>query len=133
MGLAPYGEAKYLNELSAIVEQTEDGFFNLNKKFFKHFKEGVAMDWENGEPSIDSLFTKEWENLFWKSRKKGDKLEQFHIDLATSAQRLTEEIIFYMLTKLHETTGLENICITGGVAQNSVANGKILRLSLIHI
>lgn len=127
MGLAPYGEAKYLNELYKIVERTEDGFFTLNKKFFKHFKNGVAMEWENGEPSIDSLFTKEWENLFWKSRKKGDNLEQFHIDLATSSQRLTEEIIFYMLTKLHKKTGLENICITGGVAQNSVVNGKILR------
>ncbi|MGY8989706.1 MAG: carbamoyltransferase family protein, partial [Flavobacteriales bacterium] len=127
MGLAPYGEEKYLKELSTIVERTEDGFFTLNKKFFKHFKEGVAMDWENGEPSIDSLFTKEWESLFWKSRKKEDTLEQFHINLATSVQIFTEEMIFYMLTKLHERTGLENICITGGVAQNSVANGKILR------
>ena len=127
MGLAPYGEAKYLNELSKIVERTEDGFFTLNKRFFRHFNEGVAMDWENGEPSIDALFTKEWENLFWKSRKKDNTLEQFHIDLATSVQRFTEEIIFFILTKLHEKTGLENICITGGVAQNSVANGKILR------
>ena len=126
MGLAPYGEAKYLKELSEIVLKTKKGFFKLNKKYFKHFKDGVAMDWENGDPHIDSLFTKEWEILFWKSRNKGDTLDQFHIDLATSAQRFTEDIIFYLPIKLHEKTGLDNICITGGVAQNSVANGKIL-------
>jgi len=126
MGLAPYGEAKYLKELSEIVEKTDEGFFKLNKKYFKHFKEGVAMDWEDGEPTIDALFTKDWEKLFWKSRNNGDTLEQFHIDLATSVQRFTEGIIFHILTKLHERTGLDNLCITGGVAQNSVANGKIL-------
>ena len=126
MGLAPYGESKYLKELSEIVEKTDVGFFKLNKKYFKHFKEGVAMDWEDGKPAIDSLFTNYWEKLFWKSRNKGDTLEQFHIDLATSVQRFTEDIIFHILTNLHERTGLDNICITGGVAQNSVANGKIL-------
>ena len=126
MGLAPYGEAKYLKELSEIVEKTDEGFFKLNKKYFKHFKEGVAMDWEDGKPTIDSLFTNDWEKLFWKSRKKGDTLEQFHIDLATSVQRFTEDVIFHMLTKLHEKTRLESICITGGVSQNSVANGRIL-------
>ena len=126
MGLAPYGEAKYLKELSEIVKKTDNGFFKLNKKYFKHFKEGVAMDWESGKPKIESLFTEEWENLFFKSRKKGDDLDQCHIDLATSVQRFTEDMIFHILTKLHQKTGLENICITGGVAQNSVANGKIL-------
>ena len=126
MGLAPYGEAKYLKELSEIVKKTDNGFFKLNKKYFRHFKGGVAMDWESGDPKIESLFTEEWENLFFKARKKGDDLDQCHIDLATSVQRFTEDIIFHILTKLHQKTGLENICITGGVAQNSVANGKIL-------
>ena len=126
MGLAPYGEAKYLKELSEIVEKTDEGFFKLNKKYFKHFKEGVAMDWEDGNPTIDSLFTNNWEKLFWKSRNKEDTLQQFHIDLATSVQRFTEDMIFHILTNLHERTGLDNICITGGVSQNSVANGKIL-------
>ena len=126
MGLAPYGKAKYLKQLEEILEMTPDGFFKLNRKYFKHFNQGVAMDWENGSPSIDSLFTENWESLFWKPRVKGDKLEQCHIDLATSVQRFTENIIFHMLNHLHAKTGLDNICITGGVAQNSVANGKIL-------
>ena len=52
------------------------------------------MDWENGEPTVDSLFTNEWISLFWKARIKEDELEQFHIDLATSVQRFTEDVIF---------------------------------------
>jgi carbamoyltransferase len=126
MGLAPYGEAKYLKELNEILKMTSDGFFKLNCKYFKHFKEGVAMDWENGSPSIESLFTDDWSDLLGKPRAKGDELEQWHIDLATSVQRLTENVIFHMLNHLHAKTGLDNICITGGVAQNSVANGRIL-------
>ena len=126
MGLAPYGEAKYLKELEQILEMTDDGFFKLNKAYFKHFKEGVAMDWEGGNPTIESLFTDEWCKLLGKHRVKDDKLEQWHIDLATSVQRFTEKVIFHMLNHLHKKTGAENICITGGVAQNSVANGKIL-------
>jgi len=126
MGLAPYGEAKYLKELEKILSLTDEGFFKLNAKYFKHFKQGVAMDWEGGSPSIETLFTDEWQTLFWKARVKEDELEQFHIDLATSVQRFTENVIFHMLNHLHAKTGLDNICITGGVAQNSVANGRIL-------
>ena len=126
MGLAPYGKPKYLKELDQILKLSDDGFFKLNKKYFKHFKEGVAMDWEGGSPTIESLFTKDWEDLFGKSREKEAKLEQWHIDLATSAQKFTEKVIFHLLNHLHQETGSENICITGGVAQNSVANGRIL-------
>jgi carbamoyltransferase len=126
MGLAPYGEAKYLKELEEILTLTDDGFFKLNSKYFKHFYQGVAMDWENGSPIIDSLFTDKWNDLFWNPRVKGNDLEQFHIDLATSVQRFTETVIFHMLNHLHKKTGLDSVCITGGVAQNSVANGRIL-------
>ena len=126
MGLAPYGEPNFLKQLEEILKITDDGFFNLNEKYFLHFKDGIVMDWEGGEPSIASLFTKEWEVLFGKVRTNADELEQHHIDLATSVQKYTEQVIFHMLNKLHQQTGAENICITGGVAQNSVANGKIL-------
>ena len=126
MGLAPYGKAKYLEELSKILELTEDGFFKLNQKYFKHFKYGGDMNWENGSPFIETLFTDAWSELFFNTRAKGDKLEQWHIDLAASAQKFTENVIFHMLKSLHTKTGLDNICITGGVAQNSVVNGKIL-------
>ena len=126
MGLAPYGEPKFLKQLEEILSISDDGFFTLNKRYFKHFKQGVAMDWDGGSPSVDSLFTEAWIGILGKPRKKGDELEQWHIDLATSVQRFTENVIFHLLNYLHTETGLDNICITGGVAQNSVANGKII-------
>ena len=53
----PYGEPKFLKQLEDILKITDDGFFNLNEKYFLHFKDGIAMDWEGGKPSIASLFT----------------------------------------------------------------------------
>ena len=126
MGLAPYGKPSYLNDLENLLELTSDGFFKLNKKYFRHFKEGVSMDWDGGAPMIDYLFTKHWKDLFGDPRLKGDKLQERHINLATSVQKFTEKVVFHMLDYLHKQTGSENICITGGVAQNSVVNGKIL-------
>ena len=126
MGLSSYGSPKYLKELEQIIFLKDDGFFKLNKKYFRHFTEGVAMDWQGGIPVIEPLFTQQWEMLFGPSRAPGDKLDQRHFDLASSVQKITENIIFHMLNYLYKETGCENICITGGVAQNSVANGKIL-------
>ena len=126
MGLSSYGSPKYLKELEQIIVLKDDGFFKLNKKYFRHFKDGVAMDWQGGIPVIEPLFTQQWEMLFGPSRAQGDKLDQRHFDLASSVQKITENIIFHMLNYLYKETGCTNICITGGVAQNSVANGKIL-------
>jgi len=126
MGLAPYGEPKYVDELKKIILFKDNGLFELNTNYFKHAKEGVAMSWENGDPHIDSIFSKELENLLGPARKSGEELTQKHKDIATSVQRVTEELIFHILNHLQKRTGLKNICIAGGVAQNSVANGKIL-------
>ena len=126
MGLAPYGKPKYLKELEQIVELKDDGFFKLNENYFRHFKEGVLMDWDGGSPFVESLFTKEWEALFGPSRCVGDKLDSWHLDMASSAQKFTEKVIFHILNNLQKETGCVNICITGGVAQNSVVNGRIL-------
>ncbi|MAU37362.1 MAG: carbamoyltransferase [Flavobacteriales bacterium] len=126
MGLAPYGNPKYLKKLEKIIKLTDEGFFKLDKKYFKHFKDGVAMEWEGGSPNIDALYTKDWEDLFGRSRLKGEELEQWHIDLAASAQKITERVVFHILNNLQKETGCDNICIAGGVAQNSVINGKIL-------
>jgi len=126
MGLAPYGEPKFVDELKKIILFKNNGLFELDTKYFKHTKEGVAMSWENGDPHIDSIFSNELENLLGSARKQGEELTQKHKDIATSVQRVTEELIFHILNNLQKKTGLENICIAGGVAQNSVANGKIL-------
>lgn len=127
MGLAPYGQPKYLSQMEQIVSITNNGLFKLNKNYFKHFNDGVAMQWSNGIPSIQKLYTKYWIHLFGSPRKSNEKIKKKHKDLAASAQKLTEKVVFHLLNQLYEQTGCENICITGGVAQNSVANGKIIK------
>lgn len=126
MGLAPYGEPKYVDLLKKVLIFKENGLFELDTKYFTHADVGVTMSWENGDPHIESIFSKELEKLLGPARKQGEELTQKHKDIATSVQRITEELIFHILNHLQKKTGLENICIAGGVAQNSVANGKIL-------
>jgi carbamoyltransferase len=126
MGLAPYGEPKFVEELRKVIRFKDDGLFELDTKYFKHAKEGVSMSWEGGDPSMESIFSSELEVLLGPARKGGDELTQKHKDIATSVQRVTEELIFHILNHLQKRTGLKSVCIAGGVAQNSVANGKIL-------
>lgn len=130
MGLSPYGKPDS-NMMDLIKKEIlifkNDGLFEINEKYFKHFKEGVNMSWEGGSPNVDSIFTSALENAFGPSRNRKDSLTQHHKDLAASVQQVTEELIFHMVQDLYEKTGLKNLCISGGCAQNSVANGKILR------
>jgi carbamoyltransferase len=72
------------------------------------------------------LFTSKIEDVFGPARKKGDELTQKHKDIAASVQRACEELIMHILNHLYKKTGMKNVCIAGGVAQNSVANGKVL-------
>ena len=126
MGLAPYGEAKYVDQLKEVLIFKDDGLFELNLDYFNHPKKGVQMVWEGGVPHMDSLFTEKMIEKFDPLRQAGEELNQYHKDLAASVQRITEELIFHVLNHLQKRTGLKNFCIAGGVAQNSVANGKIL-------
>lgn len=126
MGLAPYGEPKYVEELRKVIKTTDNGLFELDLKYFNHPKKGVNMIWEGGIPAMDSLFSDELIKDFGPARKSNEPLSQDHKDWAASIQRITEEIIFHLLKHLHVKTGLDAVCIAGGVAQNSVANGKIL-------
>lgn len=129
MGLAPYGEAKYVDELKDLIKFTNDGLFKLNLSYFTATNSGVISYGEDNLPAIDRLFSSKLEDKFGPARKKNDELTQYHKDLAASTQRVTELLIFHILNHLQGKTGLENICIAGGVAQNSVANGKITRMT----
>lgn len=126
MGLSPYGNPTMTDKIKDVLIFKDNGLFEINKKYFKHPKEGVQMSWEDGDPFIENIFSSYMEEVFGKARTKGDELTQYHKDLASSIQRVTEELIFHILNHLQKRTGLKNICIAGGVAQNSVANGKIL-------
>ena len=126
MGLSSYGKPNFLNDFRKLISFTNDGLFKLSKKYFKHFDSGVDMNWKSGFPVIQNLYNDNWQKLFFKSRIKSEKITQVHMDFAASAQAITEEVIFHILNQLHSDTKLDNLCISGGVAQNSVINGKIL-------
>lgn len=126
MGLSSYGKPNFLNDFRKLISFTNDGLFKLSKKYFKHFDSGVDMNWKSGFPVIQNLYNDNWQKLFFKSRIKSEKITQVHMDFAASAQAITEEVIFHILNRLHSDTKIDNLCISGGVAQNSVINGKIL-------
>lgn len=128
MGLAPYGKPVYTDKLKDVIQTTPDGLFKLNLDYFIHHKEGVKTNiFEKNDPTPSILYSDYLVEQFGPLRKKGEELTQYHRDLAASVQRITEETIFHLLTHLHQKTGLDQVCIAGGVAQNSVANGKITR------
>jgi carbamoyltransferase len=129
MGLAPYGEPKYVDRLRDVIHFSDNGLFKWNDKYFRSAREVVVTYGEDHIPYISTLFTPYMEQKFGKARKKEEELTQDHKDLAASVQRFTEELIFHIVNHLQKRTGLKNLCIAGGVAQNSVANGKILNNS----
>jgi carbamoyltransferase len=117
MGLAPYGEPKYVELIKKeLLDTREDGSFRLNMKYFGY---------------CTSLFmtNKKFHKLFGglPRRPDVDKIEQRHMDIACSIQTVTEEIILRMAKHLYKETKCKNLCLAGGVALNCVANGKILR------
>ncbi len=126
MGMAPYGEPKYVDKLTDVVHLTNDGLFKLNLKYFRSGTQGVISYGDDNIPKVESMYSDYMVEQFGASRRKNEELTQYHKDLAASVQRITEKVIFHILESLHKKTGLMNVCIAGGVAQNSVANGKIL-------
>ncbi len=116
MGLAPYGEPIYTKRIKdSILDLKEDGSFILDQSYF-NYATGLEMT------------SKKFENLFEKkTRIPSDKLEQFHMDVAASIQKITEEIVIKICQNIHNEQKQDNLCLSGGVALNCVANGQILK------
>lgn len=117
MGLAPYGEARYVQRiLDEIVDLKPDGSFRLDQKFF---------DYCTGLTMTSNAFAQ----LFGKPVRdpNSELLTQFHMDMAASIQAVTEEIVLRLARSIRTETKQRNLCLAGGVALNCVANGKILR------
>lgn len=134
MGMAPYGEPKYTGMIADMVKLTADGLFKLDLAYFRTGTQGIISYDENNTPVVAPLYSAKMTQRFGAARKKEEPLSRYHKDLAASVQAFTEKMIFHLLENLHERTGLDSVCIAGGVAQNSVANGKILRnTSFKHI
>ena len=126
MGLAPYGKPIYIEKMREIVKLKLNGSFELNLNYFRHHKEKINYQWENGSPSVGILFSADLEKLLGPARKKDQELTQRHKDIAHSVQAMYEEAFFHLLNKLHKRYDLDNLAISGGCGMNSVANGKVL-------
>lgn len=116
MGLAPYGEPKYSQKiLDHLVDVKPDGSFRLDQAYFNYCT-GLTMT----GPKFHELFGE-------PPREPDAPMNQFHMDIAASVQAVTEEIVLKLTRSIQRETGLQNLCLAGGVALNCVANGKIVR------
>lgn len=136
MGMAPYGEPRYLDQVYKVIEVNDDGSFRLNMEYFAFHK------------STEHSFNARFADLFGRPRGRDsefftttthpnrdhphwdDKVaeeNQHYADIAASIQRVTEEVLLKMANHLQQKTGLKKLCVAGGVMLNSVANGRILR------
>jgi carbamoyltransferase len=126
MGLAPYGKPRYIEEFREIIRTAERGQFRLNLDYFRHHAEGVDMTWNEGSPVIGQIYSESYVGLFGAAREPGASLTDRERDIAASLQLRLEEVCFHVLNHLHAQTGLTDLGLSGGVAYNSVMNGKIL-------
>ena len=121
MGLAPYGNPIYIDQIYKLIDIKEDGTFRLEQSYF-NYSTGLTMT----NNKFNLLFGQKPRN------PKKDKLTQFHMDIAASIQKVTEEIIIKLAKSIKNEYGIENLCLAGGVALNCVANGKLLKEKLFN-
>jgi len=129
MGLAPYGEPNFVDQLRKVVLLQPDGTFRLNLDFFRHHRESTSYQWLDQTPHADALYSDDLAELLGPPRAPEDELLQRHKDVARSAQVVYEDALFHLLERLHEKYACDNLVLAGGCAQNSVANGKIYERS----
>ena len=115
MGLAPYGNPIYENKIRQLIDIKNDGTFRLDQRYF-NYATGLTMT------------NKKFDDLFGKKPRNPQKenINQFHMDIAASIQKVTEEVMIKLAKDIRKEYGMKNLCLAGGVALNCVANGKIL-------
>ncbi len=139
MGMAPYGQPRYLDKVWKLVRQNNDGSFSLDMDYFcfhhsteRTFNHRFVDLFGEPRPPKMQFYTKAsgFPKYFGEPPADYEEIcgrNQYYADVAASIQRVTEELLLGMARKLHQQTGLKRLCIAGGVGLNSVANGRILR------
>ena len=126
MGLAPYGRPVYEDFFDGLVQLKPKGRFELNLDYFVHHSEGVDYSFnDQGHPTVAPLFSPAMVKQFGQPRIKHTEVTQRDMDLAASLQKCLEKAYFHILNYLYEQTHVDALCLAGGVALNSVANGQI--------
>ncbi|MBI1813327.1 carbamoyltransferase [Candidatus Peregrinibacteria bacterium] len=120
MGLAPYGEPNYLDQMRRLIDVNDDGSFTVNMDYFC-YEYGLAMTGKK----IEELFGQ-------PTRKPESPLTQFHKDVARSLQEITDDAMLTIVKQAKKICPSENLCLAGGVALNCVSNGKILKSGLFE-
>ena len=116
MGLAPYGNPIYCDKIKKLIDIKNDGTFRLNQSYF-NYATGLTMT------------NNKFNNLFGAKPRdpQNEKINQFHMDIACSIQKVTEKIMLQLARSIRKEYNIKNLCLAGGVALNCVANGKILK------
>jgi carbamoyltransferase len=125
MGLAPYGEPSFVDRIRQLVRVDDRGELCLDLSYFTHWSGGMTMTWEDGEPEIGHVFTPRLEELLGPARVPQEPIGARHEAIAASLQRVYEECAFRILRALHARVRNPRLCLAGGCAMNSVANGKV--------
>jgi carbamoyltransferase len=116
MGLAPYGKPIYEDKIKQLIDIKDDGSFRLDQKYF-NYSTGLTMT----NDRFNKLFGQKPRN------PQNERITQFHMDIAASIQKITEEIMIKITRDIRKEYNIKNLCLAGGVALNCVANGKILK------
>jgi len=130
MGLAAYGEPEYRKEFKKIIFNTNKLGFKLGLDYFVHHKKLVDMNFEEGYPYLEPLYSEYLEKRLGLHRQEDEPIETRHKDIAASLQERLEEILLSLLNGVHNSyhkNEVNKLCMTGGVAFNCVANGKIFQ------
>jgi carbamoyltransferase len=133
MGMAPYGQPNFQDRIYKLLDLYEDGSFRLNMDYFSYHystrstfsKKLVDLLGEPRDPKSEFITSLTHPDI--SGQEVEVKQNQYYADVAASIQRVTEDILLKMVNHLHKETGLKQLCMAGGVALNSVANGRILR------
>ena len=125
MGLAPYGRPRFADRIRRLLTLERGGSFELDLSYFNHWTGEVTMTWDDGAPSIPDVYTDQMRALLGNPRAPADPVDARHEDLAASLQLVFEESAFHVLRGAHAQVTRDRLCLAGGCAMNSVANGKI--------
>jgi carbamoyltransferase len=124
MGLAPYGRPVFVERLRRGVWPTSDGF-RVDPRWFAHATSGLTMTFDGGTPVVGTAFGPGLVDELGPPRDPSAPLGSYHRDVAASLQALTEDIVLHLGRLAVRATGMRRLCLAGGVALNSVANGKL--------
>ncbi len=125
MGLAPYGERSMTDALGQLVRVDREGGVHLDLRYFRHWRTGGELTWASGAPAIGQVFEDRLSDLLGAPRRPDEPLTARHEALAASLQAVYEQRAFEVLRALHRRIPSDQVCLAGGCAMNSVANGKI--------